>query len=308
MRGAALALDYARYSAPIVAANVLYLLIPLGNRAALARGYGFAETGQYSLAFDMGARIVAAVGTALDVLLFQMAVRADELHGAQEGRRQVADNIGVVLAVIAPACVGLWLVTPSLESLIAPAEYRGPFRAYFELLLPGFFFAGMINFAINPIFQIAKRTTPMIAAAAVACATDALLAWTRPTTPGDLALAQSGAMAAGLVTLLVFAAAGGARWPKLRDVALTVAGCAAMAACLAPLRDWPPGATTLACAIAAGAFIYGGVVLVFDIAGLRTRALVPGRRFAQRIRGKRLSSERPPGETIRLEPPGCAKL
>ena len=141
----------------IVAANVLYILIPLGNRAALARGYGFAETGQYSLAFDMGARIVAAIGTALDVLLFQMAVRADELHGAQEGRRQVADNIGVVFAIIAPACVGLWLVTPSLEALIAPAEYRGPFGAYFDLLLPGFFCSGMINFAINPIFQIAKR-------------------------------------------------------------------------------------------------------------------------------------------------------
>ena len=44
-------------------------------------------------------RILSAIGSTLDVLLFQLAVRADENHGAERAGAQLADNMAVVLAV-----------------------------------------------------------------------------------------------------------------------------------------------------------------------------------------------------------------
>ena len=115
-----LALDYMRYSLPIVAANFLYLMIPFINRALVTKYYGFAETGQFSLALDIGTRVMAAIGTALDVLLFQIAVRADELHGPEHAKEQVASNMAVVFAIMLPT---------TSRALAHPAEPRAPRRA-----------------------------------------------------------------------------------------------------------------------------------------------------------------------------------
>ncbi len=265
----AIAAECLRYSLPIIAANVLYNLIPLANRALVARWEGFSETGQFSLSFDLGTRVIAAIGTALDVLLFQIAVRADEKHGADEGQEQVARNMGLVFAVMAPTCAGVWLTLPSLEALVVPMEYRGPFEYYFSLLLAGFFAFGMINFAVNPVFQITKRTLPLIAAAGIACIADAALIVALPRNATSLAIAQSGSLLCGLAALMVFAGLSGARWPRGRDPALAAIAAGVMVAALAPLRRHDPGVVTLLTQAAAGVAIYGGFIALFDIAGLR---------------------------------------
>ena len=59
----------AAYSAPIVAAHLLYQAMPLAARSIVASVFGFAETGQFALAYDLGVRAVQALGSALDVLL-----------------------------------------------------------------------------------------------------------------------------------------------------------------------------------------------------------------------------------------------
>ncbi len=265
----ALARKCFRYAAPIVIANVLYIGIPLANRALMARWHGYAETGQFSLAFDIGQRLVAAIGSALDVLLFQLAVRADEHHGAEEGREQVARNMAVVFAIMAPVCAGVWLTLPSIERLVVPAQYQGPFEHYFGLLLPGHFAFGLLSFAVNPIFQIAKETLPMIVGALVACLADvALVAWL-PQTASSLAVAQSGAMICGVAALLLYAAFEGARFPRARDPLAAILATATMVAAVLPLRAFEPGPGTLALQAVAGIAIYGAFVAALDIAGLR---------------------------------------
>jgi len=112
-----------RYGLPIVAANFLYLMIPFVNRALVTKYYGFAETGQFSLALDIGTRVMAAIGTALDVLLFQIAVRADELHGPEHAKEQVASNMATVFAIILPTTIRSYL-THRAKGLIVPGVIR----------------------------------------------------------------------------------------------------------------------------------------------------------------------------------------
>ncbi|TRL37658.1 oligosaccharide flippase family protein [Methylosinus sporium] len=263
------------YSAPIVAANMLYQSVPLAARALVTAYYGFAETGQFSLAYDLGIRAIFAMGSALDVLLFQIAVAAHERHGAEKGKEQIARNMTIVAAFLLPACAGIWLTMPSIEALIVPPQFRGPFGHYLDLLLPGLFAMGLIQFAINPVFQIEKKTAPLIGAAFVAVVSGLVLAFLIPrgADASSLALAQCGAYVAALVTLVLFAARTSPQWPRGRDLFGALAATGAMVVALHPLAGLEPGILTLLLQVGVGGFVYCGAVLALDIAGLRGLAL-----------------------------------
>jgi O-antigen/teichoic acid export membrane protein len=275
-----------RYGLPIVGANLLYLTMPLANRSLAAVLYGFSESGQFSLAYDMGAKAVQAIGSTLDVILFQIAVAAHERHGAEHSKRQLADNIAIVVAIVLPSCTGIWLILPSVEQIIVPSQYRGPFGHLLTLMMAGLFAFAMILYGINPIFQIAKRTAPMIGAAVVACLVDAILLMVLPR--GDdasaLAIAQTGGFIGAFVTLTLVAALTRPQWPRWRDIGGAVVGTAAMAAILLPLRESTPGLVTLVLQIMSGVVIYTFFVVALDIAGLRTLFLARLRPLAARFR------------------------
>lgn len=267
----ALARSFAAYGLPLIAGSVLFQLIPLANRSLVSTLYGLDETGQFSLANDMGIRIFAAIASAMDVLLFQLAVRADEAHGFGAARAQLARNMTIQFAVLAPTAAGIWLTLPSFEALIVPQAFRGPFALYLTAMLPGLLAFGLMAYSIAPIFQIAKRTRPMIVAALAACAVDALVVAFAPRGADALwlALAQSGAGCAGLGVALLYALAARPEWPRPRDLVVSGLATMAMVAALAPLRSRSPGAATLIDQTLLGVAIYGGLAFAFDLAGFR---------------------------------------
>jgi hypothetical protein len=183
--------------------------------------------------------------------------------------------MAVVLAFLLPACTGLFLVMPSIELLIVPAQFRGPFAHYLGLLLPGLFAMGMILFGVNPVFQIGKKTAPMIGAALVAVAAGFFLVVALPwgTDASSLALAQCGAYLAALVATLYFAARAKPIWPRPGDVAFAVVATGGMVAVLWPLREMTPGVLTLLLQVSLGVVVYGVLTLIFDTAGLRGQAM-----------------------------------
>src|SRR5215208_4152690 len=85
---------FAIYAMPLVAANILYQLMPLMNRSALALSADYAEAGKFSLAADLGLRLFMTLGSGLDILLFQIAVRIEAARGRAEAEGQIAHNIG----------------------------------------------------------------------------------------------------------------------------------------------------------------------------------------------------------------------
>jgi O-antigen/teichoic acid export membrane protein len=260
-----------RYSVPIVAANLLYFAIPLANRSIIAVLYGFSETGQFSLAYDIGNKAVLAIGSTLDVVLFQLAVAAHERDGATKAKEQIASNMAIVIAIVLPACTGIWLILPSLQQVIVPAAYRGPFGDLLTLMMGGLFCTAIIQFGLNPIFQIAKQTTPLIAAAAFGCVVDVvlLLVLPRNADASSFAIAQTGAYVASLAALVFVSSFSKPQWPPVRDIVATVLATMAMAAALLPLRAYDPSLLTLIEQVLAGTVIYSFFVAVFDIAGLR---------------------------------------
>jgi hypothetical protein len=122
------------------------------------------------------------------------------------------------------------------------------------------------------VFQIAKKTAPMIAAALTAALAGltllAVLPWSVDAT--KLAEVQCGAYVAAFVATLAFAAREKPIWPRLRDVAGAIAATLGMIGALQPLQALAPGLLTLILQILVGAASFGALTLVFDTAALRS--------------------------------------
>jgi O-antigen/teichoic acid export membrane protein len=260
------------YGMPIVGASVLYQSIPLLNRILVSRLFGFAEAGQFSLAYDIGTRIVNTLGSALDAVLFQLAVLDEKTLGASHARERISRNMGLVLALIAPAVLGSWLVIPSFERLLVPESFRGPFQHYFTLVAPGLFAWALINYAVNPAFQLAHRLAPLMIGALVAVVANLATIALLPTgsDASVFALAQSAGALAGLAALFAMLAWLEPSWPKPRDLIVTLAACAAMVVVDLPLRGLAPGLATMLLQMALGGGAYVATAAALDLAGLRS--------------------------------------
>jgi len=263
---------FVAYGLPLIAANAIYQLLPFLNRGAIAAQAGLAEAGYFALAADITTRGIGTLGTALDLLLFQLAVRVEEEEGRAAAEAQIGRNVGTVVALLLPCAVGFWAILPAFEALAVPDAYRGPFAGYAGLMIPGFFLLAMTNFALNPVFQIRRRTLPVIAAALIGLAVDALGLWLLPPHlgPAGIALAQTLALAAATLILAVRTLTGPQRlrlpW---RDILTACLACAAMALCLVPVRGLDP-VPALTLSVTLGVLVYGGFTWAFDIAGLRS--------------------------------------
>ncbi|MCJ2027597.1 MULTISPECIES: lipopolysaccharide biosynthesis protein [unclassified Methylobacterium] len=266
---------FARYGLPLIAANAAYQLLSFVNRGAVASHAGFEEAGYFALAADVTSRVLTTLGMALDLLLFQIAVHAEEHHGRAAAEAQVARNAAMVFAILAPCAVGFWAVLPALQALVVPEAYRGPFETYSLALLPGLFAFSMMLYAVSPGVQIRRRTLPVIVAAVMGLVLNGIGLLVLPGAFGGLgvALAQSlGLTGAGLwlgwrvltgPDRLTFP------WGQIGGAALA---CLAMGLALAPFRHLPP-AMALAVLVPAGMALYGALVWAFDIAGLRGQVL-----------------------------------
>lgn len=274
---------YLAYGLPIIFAAVLYQTVPLANRAILSHADGFAEVGLLALAFETGVRIVGAIGSAIDVILFQIAVHAEKTDGAAAARAQISRNLGAVFAIVLPAVAGAWLILPSFECLFVPQNFRGAFAHYFTLLTPALIAFALINYGVNTAFQLAHRLAPLVVAALIALIANFVALALLPTTPDAtrFAQAQSISSMSGLLALVAMLSFLEPMWPRMRDILGASVATGVMLVVSVPLRNLPPGATTLALQVIVGAGVYGALGYAFDVMALRS--MVRSRRVARAV-------------------------
>jgi O-antigen/teichoic acid export membrane protein len=262
---------FAGYALPLVAAGAIYQFLPLLNRSVLAARSGFAEAGYFSLASEVAIRLFQNLGAALDLALFQLAVRAEEREGREAGERQIARNLGLLSAVLLPAAVGLAAVWPSFEALFVPAAFRGEVSGPMMLAIPAFAAYALVQYGLSPMFQMRHRTGPVIGAALVALAVNCacILAWPAATGAHGIAVVQAAALGAGLLAIAALAVCMRAVLPW-RDLAVSAFGAAIMGAVLWPWREALPPVAGLLAQILAGCLVYGAVALAFDLAQVRS--------------------------------------
>jgi O-antigen/teichoic acid export membrane protein len=253
-----------------VGATLMYYLLPLTNRTAIAGGIGFAASGQFSLAWDTGLRLVQTLGSALDILLFQIAVRTEDEKGLAEARERLSLNMGIVIAGVTAIALGYWLVLPSFERLLVPDVFRGLYAEATVALLPGLVAFALLQYAVAPVFQLLRRTWPVVIVAAVALLLNALLVHGLASSSGIVAYAraQSFALVAALAVGLALALGMMKALPRPRDLAVIALASALMIGIVWPIRSLEPGWLVLAGSALAGGLAFAGTIIGLDAAGL----------------------------------------
>ncbi len=266
-----IAVSLLAYALPIVLANAFYQIVPIYNRAAISIALGVAEMGQYSLAFDISTKLFSTIGSAFDILLFQLAVRIHHERGLAAAREQLSHNLGILIGAIVPLGLGLWFVLPSLDAIFIPAEFKGVFSNYVAQLIPGLAALSLMLFGFNPVLQIRDRTYPIIIAGLVGILADIALIYRLPAgAPGTAyAQAQTMAMVLALAVTIVFVFAIMPVLPRIRAMIGCLAGLAAMTLVLWPLSGLTPGFTALAISGALGASAYLAMQYLFNAGDLR---------------------------------------
>ena len=260
------------YAKPIVASFVLFALISLINRQVALVRLGAAETGEFSLAFDLSQRLFQALYALPEIVLFQIALRRDREQGRAAAEAQLALNAALSLAVFLPIAVGYFALGPTFERLIVPVAYRGEFSRLSLALAPGLLCYGGLIIAVNPVFQLAQRTWPVTAGAALALLTDfALLVF------GDAGRSVEGLAHAYSISLMVAGGVGvtaafrrKAVRPATRDLVALAAAVVAMAAAVRPLNGLASPLAAAAAGVSLGGTLYLAILFGFDFAGGRS--------------------------------------
>jgi O-antigen/teichoic acid export membrane protein len=275
-----LVLRFARYAAPLVAANLLYQLLPLISRLMSAHNFGLTQAGYFSLSFDIGWRIFATLGSAIDILLFQIAVRRAEQDGLEAGRMQIRQNAALVSALILPLATGFFLLREAFCELIIPSAYREAFLAHISLLIPALALFALLQFALNPAFQLDRRTRPSLLAACVALGAGGVSLWlfAHPAFILAPSLAPSLAVLCGYGAAFVIACLVAIRscdffWP-LKDMAIIACACVLMAVVLLAARHEFSAIHQMMIAAPLASGLGFVVLLAGNVGGIRTKMTI----------------------------------
>lgn len=263
-----------RYSGPIVVTNGLYLGLFFGIRSIVALTGGFAAAGQVSLALDFTLKLFTTIGAALDLLLFQLAVRESRTLGAEAGLARLKANSELVLVAVLPIAIGLFLVVGGLEGFLVAPEFRGMFSMLVSLLLPGIALYVIVQYVLHPYLQLAQRTPQLIFAALAALIAAAILF---PVLRGGgimLFPAIGGALAGSMLTACVVLGfvIGSGVLPAARFIAKVSLALGAMAGAVLLVRGSGGGIVPLVLSVFVGVAVYVGVAYALDLTGIRSSA------------------------------------
>ena len=279
----ALALKVLAFGFPLAVSLTLNGLIGSGTRA-LVQALGSAEDlGFYTAAFILvqNTLVIMAVGVAS--ASFPLAVRAVESGDAARAQRQLLANGSLLLAVIAPACLGMALTADGVASTLVGHKFTPTVALLTPWMAAAAFFAGLRAHYLDHAFQLGRRPSLQVWVTVVA----AILAiglsiYLIPRYgPVGAAMAVTVAMVASCVHATI---AGRLAYPLPLPLgaALRVLGaCLFMALMVEAVPG--RGAVVFMLQVSVGVLAYAAAGFALNVVDLRSRAMPFILRWARRV-------------------------
>lgn len=247
-----------RYGLPLVIGGLLVWLANNGIRFVVEAKESAAAVGLITVGWGLGLRAAAFASMLVTAAAFPVAMQRARDGGMAEGQAQLQRNGVLLLAALAPAAAGLYVISEPLVRMVVAQDFQEVTIA----VLPLAIVAGALrNFRIHfgeQVFLLHERTTVPLwndAVDAVASLAGGAIGLSLGGLPGAVAGAAMGSAVSLAVTLAAawvfyrFAMPLGA----LLRIALATAAMVLAVKCLAVHATLP----SLSLAIAAGAAVYG---------------------------------------------------
>lgn len=267
-------MKFARYGAPLTVTFALEFIIGTSDRILIEMFVGAAASGIYAVGYDVARSSLGLLMMVINMAAFPLALKAMHEKTEADLRRQLADNIQLLLAVALPAAAGLALISDNIAAVLLGAE----FAAGAARLMPWIALATLLNgiklYHFDRSFHLRERTHEQIWVAAGAAAVSIGLNVLLIPLLGIAGAAVTGVAAyAAAISLSVALGRRHYRMPfPWRQAARIAAATAVMAGMLWPLRGLG-GPLALLGQIAAGAAAYGLAAVAFNVAGTRVRVM-----------------------------------
>jgi O-antigen/teichoic acid export membrane protein len=264
-----LAREILRFGIPIAVGMTLYGAVSGGIRVMVGTLGSPAALGHYTAAFLLVQNALGLLGAAITSATYPLAVRAAESGDPDTARRQLVANATMLVAVLAPASLGMALTAQAFAPIFVGPDFAREVATLTPWLCAAGFFGGVRSYYFDHAFQLAKRPLRQIqvtaVAAAIAIGSGFLLIPNDPALGGAIASAVTMAISAAYSW---FVARRVYPMPIPVSAMLRIAGaCAAMIVCVALLPS--QGVVALILRVAAGAAAYTTVGIAFNVLDLR---------------------------------------
>jgi O-antigen/teichoic acid export membrane protein len=152
-----LAIEVIKFGLPVAITMTMVGLMNNGTRALLEMLDSAKGLGLYTAAFAMIQQPLILVGSSISAASFSLAVRAVEGKDHIEVRRQILDNGTLLLAVMAPACLGLALTAHGFVNILLGSEFRSIAIVLAPWLAAGAFFSCIRSYFFDNAFTLGRR-------------------------------------------------------------------------------------------------------------------------------------------------------
>jgi len=268
-----LALKVIAFGLPMAISMTLSSVITSGTRALVQFLDSSEALGLYTAAFVLVQNSLAIMASGIAAAGYPLAVRAVESGDPARARRQLLANGTLLLAVLAPACLGMALTAEGISTTLVGPKFSAGVALITPWMAAGTFFAGFRAHYLDHAFQLGRRPSLQIWVTCVAAivATGFSFYMIPRYGPVGAAIAVTIAMA---VSCCHAAVAG--RWAYPIPLPLGAASgiaisCALMAIAVHALPG--RGLHGLLLQVAVGVVVYGASATAFNVLDLRSRAI-----------------------------------
>ncbi len=151
-------LRVAQYGVPLSMTVALTVVVSSSDRFLIAWFLGEDAAGLYSVAVDFTSQTLTLLMMAIYMAVFPLAVQAWEHHGREAAQAQMRFNAALLMAVGVPCVVGLTVLAPGVTSCFLGSSFRSTAAGIMPMVAMGTFLAGLKCCHFDTAFQFAHRT------------------------------------------------------------------------------------------------------------------------------------------------------
>jgi O-antigen/teichoic acid export membrane protein len=261
------------FGLPMVVPYGLALVLSLSDRYILQATWGAQAVGIYAVGYTLMDRLVTTIFYAVVTPALPLTVRRLEQEGVEAAREQTYVNGAAALMLAVPAVAGLITCMDQVTTLVVGAEFREGARQVMPWLAVSAMLAALSSQYFDHAFHLAKRPRLLMTAKAPAAFASVALNLLLIPRFGYMGAAYS-AVAAYAIMLVLTAALGRRIFRMKFPVvpALQIAASTAVMVVVLRLLHFGTRWADLIAMVLLGAAVYGAMLLVLNVMGVRQKA------------------------------------
>jgi O-antigen/teichoic acid export membrane protein len=262
------------YGLPLAATFALGSLVGTGDRFLIAALLDEAAAGVYAAGYDVAQQTLGMLLMIVNLAAYPLVVRALEQSGLDDARQQLRWNFSILLVIGLPATAGMIVLAPNIAQVVLGLGFRAAAVVLIPWVAAGALISGVKSYYLDLAFQLGHRTAIQIWISLFAALTNLVLNLLWIPAHGIVGAAYASVASASLG--LVASWAWGRRvfpLPGVPPETLKVAAATAAMAGGLLLMGRATGLRALAVQVVGGAAVYGAMLLVLDLKGVRTRIM-----------------------------------